>query len=79
MLVVPDLEDVFVPSREDLFVDAVDSRYGISLVFIFHYSRLSRHLLEPLLTSIMQRDETYAMSESALGSALYRAVHAVSP
>ncbi|THH27445.1 hypothetical protein EUX98_g6743 [Antrodiella citrinella] len=54
MLVVPDLEDVFVPSREDLFVDAVESR----------------HLLEPLLTSIMQRDEIYAMSESALGSTL---------
>ncbi|KAH8084302.1 sec24-like protein [Cristinia sonorae] len=54
MLVVPDMEDVFVPSQDDLFVDPQESR----------------HLMEPLLTSIMQRDDRTAMSDAGLGSAL---------
>ncbi|KAJ3484683.1 hypothetical protein NLI96_g5487 [Meripilus lineatus] len=62
MLVVADLDDVFVPTVQGLFVDPQESR----------------PLIEKLLTSLSQREEFTTFGEAALGSALVGGLAALS-
>lgn len=58
MLVVADIDDVFLPSMSGLFVDAIESRQTI----------------DKLLGALSQRDEHSCIAEAALGSALVGAL-----
>ena len=71
MLVVPDVDDVFLPSTSGLFVNPIEFRYERP----FRFKSISevcacRDTIYNLLMALASRHEQTFETESALGSAL---------
>ena len=72
MMVVPDVEDAFVPIQEDFFVDPLDSRY-----YALRMELTSRVQIELLLSRIELMFGEMHVPEPALGATVETAVSAL--
>jgi protein transport protein SEC24 len=73
MMVVPDVEDVFLPIQETLFVDPQDSRH-----FNFpNHLLIDRLQIEALLSRIDTMFSEIHVPEPALGACMISAVSAL--
>ena len=71
MLVLSDLEDIFVPLQDGLFVDVQESRCAHScIIYVDALSYSLRALITNLLTSLGDASTRPLETEAALGSAL---------
>lgn len=72
MLVVPDIEETFLPLRDGLFGNPIQHR-SVSMKYFFPFRTNSvdiRKSIESLLNALPERFESSFPTESALGSAL---------
>jgi protein transport protein SEC24 len=72
MMVVPDVEDVFVPIQDDLFVDPQESRFSVVLQKL-----TCRAQIEVLLSRIETMFAEMHVPEPALGATVLAAVSAL--
>ncbi len=71
MLVVPDVDDVFLPATSGLLVNPAEHRYArCSSLRRSHEYRVSRDAITNLLTALPSRHEQSFETEAALGSVL---------
>ena len=76
MLVVGDMEDVFVPMADGIFVDPRVSQYVLhnSNMFLVPLTSKARTSIESLLRSLPEQSAETAFYDSALGAALIAAM-----
>ena len=77
VLVMPDIEDVFLPLGPEIFVDPVEARYGDQHRREDVLIGLHRSVIQDTLTTIPKRADDTTVRESVLGSAICGALAAL--